>query len=137
MDDSSENGVQAYAPWLGTGAAGSSPSVGEPEARSDLRPQGTLGLRILSGIAAGNWVPLGDTALTLGREMTNTLPLGDGRVSRYHARIDPIEDAWVLSELGSTNGTRLNGLRVQRAGLAPGDRIYVGDTVIAVEAEKR
>lgn len=75
--------------------------------------------------------------LTLGRERDNDVPLVDARVSRYHARIDFIEGAWVLSDLGSSNGTRLNGVRIVRGGLQPGDYLYLGDCVLRVEEENR
>jgi pSer/pThr/pTyr-binding forkhead associated (FHA) protein len=93
-------------------------------------------LRIVGGPNAGTVVSLGYDSCTIGRELDNHLPLADGRTSRYHARIIFVEDeeAWVLEDLGSTNGTTLNGIRVNRAGLAPGDVIQLGDTSIAVEA---
>jgi hypothetical protein len=100
-----------------------------------LPPGGRLLLRVVSGPGAGQSVPLASGIVTLGREVGNTLIITDPRISRYHLRIDSREGAWVLKDLESTNGTRLNGLRVTRAGLAPGDRITVGDTVLAVEAD--
>jgi pSer/pThr/pTyr-binding forkhead associated (FHA) protein len=98
------------------------------------RPATDLLLRIVAGGNAGSVIPLSGASVTLGREAGNTVQLADARVSRFHARIDFMDRAWVLSDLGSTNGTRLNGVRVTRAGLAPGDWIYLGDTVIAVES---
>ncbi len=91
-----------------------------------------LGLR-LSTSPPDALLPLGETVVTLGRELDNTLPLADPRVSRYHARVCSMGDAWVVVDLGSTNGIRLNGLRVSRAGLMPGDQISLGDTVLLVE----
>jgi pSer/pThr/pTyr-binding forkhead associated (FHA) protein len=81
-------------------------------------------------------VPLGYEACTFGRELDNTVPLSDARASRRHAQIRYLdqEEAWVLEDLGSTNGTQLNSVRVNRAALAPGDLIQIGETVISVEA---
>jgi pSer/pThr/pTyr-binding forkhead associated (FHA) protein len=92
-------------------------------------------LRFVAGPNAGMAVSLGYEPCTLGREADNTLALADARASRRHAQIRYLdeEEAWVLEDLGSTNGTQLNGLRVSRAALAPGDMIQIGETVIAVE----
>jgi hypothetical protein len=89
-------------------------------------------LRVLAGHHAGSVYPLSD-GLTLGRETANLLSIPDARVSRYHARIDRVEEAWIISDLGSTNGTRLNGVPIVRAGLEAGDYLYVGDTVLRLE----
>jgi hypothetical protein len=89
-------------------------------------------IRVATGNAAGRVIALSQ-GLTLGRETDNDVALIDPKISRYHARIEPRDGAWVLSDLGSTNGTRLNGLRVVRCGIVPGDFIYLGDVVISVE----
>lgn len=93
-------------------------------------------LRVVAGSNAGTVVALHYDLCTLGRELDNTLPIADRRISRYHAQIAYREEegTWVLEDRGSTNGTLLNGLRVNRAALSPGDVIQVGDTVISVEA---
>jgi len=93
-------------------------------------------LHITGGPNAGAVVALHYDVCTLGRELDNTLPLADRRTSRYHAQIAYREEegTWVLEDRGSTNGTLLNGLRVNRAALSPGDVIQLGDTTIAVEA---
>lgn len=100
------------------------------------RPGSPITLRLATGPLAGRTVTL-TRGVTLGRETDNDLTILDPKVSRHHARIEPLDGAWVLSDLGSTNGTRLNGLRIVRAGLVPGDFIYVGDTVISVEEYRR
>lgn len=119
-------------------AAGAAPARGRPRARTPQEsaeaytPGMPVVLRVATGSAAGRVMTLSQ-GVTLGRETDNDLTLLDPKVSRYHARIEPRDGSWVLSDLGSTNGTRLNGLRVVRAGLVPGDFIYLGDTVISVE----
>lgn len=97
-------------------------------------PEGGLILRVMAGGAAGRQLRLSGTSCTIGRELDNTLPLPDPKVSRYHAQIMNLEGAWMLTDLGSTNGTRMNGLHITRAGLAPGDFLYFGDTAVAVES---
>ncbi len=96
-------------------------------------PTGLL-LRVVCGSGVGSVVPLAGEVVTLGRDSDSTIPLKASNVSRNHARIACVEGYWILTDLGSTNGTWLNGLRVNRAGLEPGDRIEVGGTTIRVES---
>jgi hypothetical protein len=73
------------------------------------------------------------TALTIGRAADNDLVLADGRVSRHHARIAGRRGTLVYADLGSTNGSRVNGVAVGELVLGVGDRIEIGDTTIVVE----
>lgn len=70
---------------------------------------------------------------TIGREEAD-LPLGDARVSRKHAEIGLYgPGAWVIRDLASTNGTLVNGRRVQdRQRLENGDLIEVGESALRV-----
>jgi len=75
-------------------------------------------------------VPLSG-ALTIGRAQGNELIIGDRKASRHHARVEPIGDAWFVTDLDSSNGTFHNGMRVtEPTRLARGDRIIIGDTTI-------
>ncbi len=73
------------------------------------------------------------TTLTIGRSADNDLTLADSRVSRHHARISGRRGTLVYADLGSTNGSRVNGVPVGELVLGVGDRIEVGDSVIIVE----
>ena len=73
------------------------------------------------------------SGLTIGRSVDNDLVIVDTRVSRHHARISGRRGTLVYSDLGSTNGSRVNGVQVGELVLGAGDRIEVGDTVIIVE----
>ena len=73
------------------------------------------------------------SGLTIGRSADNDLVLSDSRVSRHHARISGRRGTLVYSDLGSTNGSRVNGVDVGELVLGAGDRIELGDTVIIVE----
>jgi serine phosphatase RsbU (regulator of sigma subunit) len=74
--------------------------------------------------------------LTLGRSSGSDIPLQDRTLSRAHARIETQGHEVVLVDLGSRNGTSLNGLRLERpAPLKVGDRIVLGETVIDLSDE--
>lgn len=72
--------------------------------------------------------------LTLGRATDNDLVIRDARVSRHHARLQVRQGRLVLTDLHSTNGTRVNGVRVGEVALGEGDRIQIGDTTLVVES---
>ena len=71
--------------------------------------------------------------LTIGRATDNDLVALDGRASRHHGRIVGRRGTLVYSDLGSTNGSRVNGVAVTEVVLGVGDRLEVGDTVLVVE----
>jgi pSer/pThr/pTyr-binding forkhead associated (FHA) protein len=64
----------------------------------------------------------------LGRDVTNDIPLGDAEISRQHARLTRTPGGMVLEDLGSTNGTFVNGERVTRVILKSGDEIRFGES---------
>jgi pSer/pThr/pTyr-binding forkhead associated (FHA) protein len=70
-------------------------------------------------------LPLHGQRLTLGRHADNDIVLAHATVSSRHAALTPDGKVLVLDDLGSSNGTLLNGQRVTRATLAPGDRIGI------------
>jgi small-conductance mechanosensitive channel len=70
---------------------------------------------------------------TVGRSRACDLPLTDPNASKEHLRLAWEEGAWVLTDLGSSKGTRVNGKLAERAVLAPFDRIAVGDTLMIFE----
>lgn len=67
---------------------------------------------------------------TLGRDVTNRIRLLDPRVSRRHCKIRKIGQSLFLFDLGTKNGTRVNGTRVTTRELKLGDRIKVGNTTL-------
>jgi serine phosphatase RsbU (regulator of sigma subunit) len=81
---------------------------------------------------------LDGTAVSIGRASDCSIPIKDRYLSRKHAEIIAVGNNWVLKDLGSANGTYLNGSRVERdEALKPGDRIRLGDTEIVFEASER
>ena len=78
--------------------------------------------------------PLQGGGISIGRASECTIPIKDRYLSRRHAEIVLADGAWVLKDLGSVNGTYLNGSRVERdTPLNTGDRIRLGDTEIVFE----
>jgi hypothetical protein len=81
----------------------------------------------------GHVFPLGLEPVTIGRDADNTIILGDPEVSRHHAEIAMQGGKWVIRDLGSANGTVVNGQSVGKPQeLGPDDTIQVGQTVFRV-----
>ena len=75
-------------------------------------------------------VALASDTVTIGRLADCDVVLKDKGASRKHAQLKLRDGAWTLTDLGSTNGTRLNGQTVQSRELNDGDKITIGTTVI-------
>jgi hypothetical protein len=105
--------------------------VAEPlEERARARQQTAL---LLMG---GKRLVVGPAGTTLGRSRQCDVTVDDPNVSRTHAEVRPRGGSWVLSDLGSTNGSRLNGHRVEGSEvLKPGDEIELGTTIVRFELE--
>ena len=65
-------------------------------------------------------------ALVIGRSVGCDYVLGDPTVSRWHAELICAADGWVVRDMGSTNGTRVNGWRIRKAVVQPGDVVALG-----------
>ncbi|MFC6235311.1 FHA domain-containing protein, partial [Leucobacter soli] len=86
-------------------------------------------LVITSGVAAGTSVPLDEDTLTIGRSSGSSLVIVDEYTSTYHARLSRNGDHWLLTDLDSTNGTKMNGARVTGTVIAPANTpITIGTT---------
>ncbi|HUE26989.1 MAG TPA: DUF3662 and FHA domain-containing protein [Solirubrobacteraceae bacterium] len=84
----------------------------------------------------GRRLVVGPTGVTLGRSRQSDVVLNDPNISRQHAEIRPRGGSWVLTDLGSTNGSRINGRPVERSEvIRPGDEIELGSTVLRFELE--
>ena len=93
-------------------------------------PRGRLHVVKSASLQAGSEHPLDGTPVTIGRGAQNVLALrGDGFASAQHARVEARDDGVWVSDEGSTNGTYVNGARLERPRkLARGDVIRVGET---------
>ena len=87
-------------------------------------------LEVRTGVAAGARLALDGRRVTAGRGDGCDLIVRDTTVSREHAAFVRRGDTWWVLDLGSTNGTRVNGLRAAEHPIAVGDRIELGDVVV-------
>lgn len=83
-------------------------------------------LQILEGLERGRVYSDLPTPVSIGREDDNSVRLNDERVSRFHAKIQEDGGRVILTDLESTNGTRVNGHPVQMRVLQPGDYLTIG-----------
>ena len=104
-----------------------------------VRPPDTKGgihIVVLSGSARGTSRPLGDK-VRVGKAPDNDLVLGDDTVSRHHCELTRANDGVHVRDLGSTNGTRVQGARVSEAIVQPGTVLKVGEVEIALRPAAR
>ena len=87
-------------------------------------------LRVLDGADRGRCYDGLTTPVTIGREEGNSVQLNDERVSRFHLKIQEDQDKLVLTDLESTNGTKVNGEDIQLRILRVGDMIALGRSVL-------
>ncbi|HWP39518.1 MAG TPA: ATP-binding protein [Tepidisphaeraceae bacterium] len=94
-----------------------------------------LTLLVLQGPDKGRRFELPDAPTLIGRG-SDKLPLTDNTVSRRHAELHPANGTWILKDLGSANGTYVNGIRVDNTyELKLGDQIRVGRTLLVFGAQ--
>jgi hypothetical protein len=123
-------GIPAAARPVAAAAAPRAPT-GRPVA--DGRPSRSAARRLVvtEGALAGTTIGLGEDAVTLGRADDSTLVLTDDYASSHHARLVPGDGAWLVEDLGSTNGTYLGAAKVVRPTPVPlGQPIRIGKTVL-------
>lgn len=118
---------------LGSGRAPKVPQpapAASPTSRPTRRSQARR-LVVTEGALAGTSITLADVPITLGRADDSTLVITDDYASSRHARLYPDDGAWVLEDLGSTNGTYLGASKVSRPTPVPlGQQIRIGKTVL-------
>src|SRR5579883_1084572 len=91
---------------------------------------------VLSGSAKGTSRPLGDR-MRVGKATDNDLVLADDTVSRHHCELTSANDGVHVRDLGSTNGTRVQGARVSEAIVQPGTVLKVGEVELALRPALR
>jgi pSer/pThr/pTyr-binding forkhead associated (FHA) protein len=94
------------------------------------RPITGITIRVLDGADRGRVFNDLTPPITIGREEGNTIQLNDERVSRFHVKIQEDHNRLVITDLESTNGTKVNGEDVQLRILRYGDMIHLGRSVL-------
>jgi len=94
-----------------------------------------LDLRQALLVGEGRRNVLGGNRVVVGRSREADIVLADPNVSRRHAELRCDEGGWHVVDLGSTNGIKVNGRRVDQAGLSPGDQITIGVTDLTFELD--
>ncbi len=94
-------------------------------------------LRVVDGSDRGRVFTDLPTPITIGREEGNTIQLNDERISRYHVKIQEDQAKLILTDLDSTNGTKVNGEDVQLRILRFGDIISVGRSTLLVGSREQ
>ena len=129
------------------------PTAARPALTQDARrPMPRMFLTTTDG--SGREFPMGEKPITIGRSPENVLSVNDTLLSRFHCVVEPAPSrpkgdtfsvdetgtteaaTWHLRDLGSRNGTRLNGVRVTDSILRPGDVIKIGTHSFIVQAEE-
>ena len=90
----------------------------------------TVTFQVLVGVDKGRVFRDLPIPVSIGREEGNVLRLNDERVSRFHAKVQVDSDDVILTDLDSTNGTRINGHTVQIRRILPGDRVGIGRSIL-------
>jgi DNA-binding NtrC family response regulator len=105
-----------------------------PDCRTTAHSQRqALSTEPLSLLWSGGALPLRDDAIGIGAHPANQISLEDRFVSGFHCRLDLHAGKWRLKDLGSTNGTFVDGMRVQEAELDAGARVKVGSQDLRLE----
>ena len=89
-------------------------------------------IRILEGLERGRIFAHLPTPVTIGREDDNNIQLNDDRVSRFHAKLQDDDGKVILTDLDSTNGTRVNGHPIQMRVIQAGDVLAIGRCLLSI-----
>ena len=87
-------------------------------------------IRVLEGMERGRVYSRAALPVSIGREEDNTIQLNDDRISRFHVKLQDHSGRVILTDLDSTNGTRVNGHPIQMRVMQQGDVISVGRCIL-------
>ena len=105
--------------------------AGECDIAAEVHEGARVGSLVLPD---GRRYSLGEKTVAIGRMSDCEVVLADPRASRRHAEIQPVGHGFVISDLGSMNGTMVNGTPIREHPLSDGDEIRLGSTVLHFEA---
>src|SRR5580698_1188097 len=120
--------------------ASSKPAMVDPSPKAPTAPAPRAGgrsyvLRFISGKYQGGEFPIAaEKQILIGRSSDLDMVLVEDMVSRKHARIAMQADQIWIEDLGSTNGTFVNGEKIKRARLKEGDRVLIGTSILKLIA---
>ena len=117
--DDENGGTRAY----------ETPVAAEPPAATEVKPTPVRAAVVVAGVSR----ELDRPVLSVGRSRECDIAIDDPSVSRRHAELRRETQGYAIVDLGSTNGTQVNGEKVSRAKLQPGDRITLGQTELRFE----
>lgn len=101
------------------------------ESESMPVPSGAV-LLVKTGFYEGLEVPVDRAWVVIGRGRSADVVIAEPTISRAHAAIGYDDKGFFVQDLGSTNGTTVNGAKTQRQGLKSGDEIQIGRLVVGV-----
>ncbi|MBD5784625.1 FHA domain-containing protein [Cellulosimicrobium terreum] len=114
--------------------SGPTPVAEPPRQRGASQGAGLSRLVVTSGPLTGTTIPLTASSILMGRAPSCTLVLDDDYSSSRHARIFPQNGGWFVEDLGSTNGTYVDGQRIgQITPLAQGTQVRIGQSVVELQ----
>src|SRR5262245_21917507 len=87
-------------------------------------------LVVINGVMTGQVFPLDDPEITVGRDSSNNITVPDVALSRLHCRFTREAGGWRVRDVGSSNGTFVNGVQIHSHLLAEGDRVAVGGSLL-------
>src|SRR5690242_1303013 len=97
----------------------------------------TLKVEIVDGPDRGKVAVTGDDVISIGTARDNSAVVTDFTVSRYHLELAARPGGILVTDLGSTNGTYVGGIRIERAVVPPGTQLVLGGTTIRVDDAAR
>ena len=90
-------------------------------------------IHIIQGFDQGERLEISSKIVRIGRDSNNDLQLHDSEVSRFHVELQLEGDGFKVVDLGSSNGTFLNGDRITSAAVSSGDRVQLGKTHLVIK----